>query len=72
MATKYVDIDKSISIFEDLTINENQNSDSFDSESEEDDKPHITYEEVKNCLGKIRTFLKKMQRIKKRWIIFYL
>ena len=28
-------------------------------ESKEDEKPHITFEEVKNCIGKPRTSLEK-------------
>ena len=45
-------------MFEDLTINEiiaDQSADSSDSESE-DEKPHIASQEMKNCIGKIRTF----------------
>ena len=56
-AAKYINIDKSVLKSEDLTFD--QNSDSSDSGSE-DEKPPITSEEVKNCLGKVRTFLKKM------------
>ena len=42
-AAKYINIDKSVSTFEDLTISEimddqNQNSDSSDNESEKDEK----------------------------------
>ena len=48
-----------------IITNQNQNLDSSDNESEEDEKPHITSEEVKNCIGRLRTFFRKKCTIKK-------